>query len=44
MALLPDIELKAGSELAALQQTATPSQMKIITAMLSSALKALQEG
>ena len=42
---LPNIGLEASAsdELAALQQTATPSQMKIITAMLSSALKALQE-
>ena len=40
---LPDIGLEASDELAALQQTATPSQMKIITAMLISALKVLQE-
>lgn len=40
---LPGIGLELGSELADLQQTATPSQMKIITVMLSSALKALRE-
>ena len=40
---LSDIGLDLGRELAALQQTATPSQMKVIDTMLSSALKALQE-
>ena len=38
---LPGIGLEDISELAALLQTATPSQMKIITAMLCGALKAL---
>ena len=40
---LPDIGLDLGRELAALQQTATPSQMKVIDAMLCVALRALQE-
>ena len=40
---LPDIGLDLGRELAALQQTATPSQMKVIDAMLCGALRALQE-
>ena len=38
---LPGIGLEDISELATLLQTATPSQMKIITAMLCGALKAL---
>ena len=40
---LPDIGLDLGRELAALQQTATPSQMKVIDAMLCGALRTLQE-
>ena len=38
---LPGIGLEDISELATLLQTATPSQMKVITAMLCGALKAL---
>lgn len=40
---LPGIGLETNDELAALWQVATPSQMKVITAMLNSALKTLQE-
>ena len=39
----PDSGRESGNGVAALQQTATPPQRKFFTAMLSSALKALQE-
>ena len=38
---LPGIGIEEYSELSNLLQTATPSQMKVITAMLCGALKAL---
>lgn len=38
---LPGIGIEEYSELSSLLQTATPSQMKVITAMLCGALKAL---
>lgn len=38
---LPSIGIEEYSELSSLLQTATPSQMKVITAMLCGALKAL---
>lgn len=41
---LPGIGLETNNELAALWQVATPSQMKVVTAMLTSALKTIQEG
>ena len=41
---LPGIGLEDNNELAALLQTATPSQMKVITAMLCGALRTLQDG
>ena len=39
--ILPGIGIEEYSELSSLLQTATPSQMKVITAMLCGALKAL---
>ena len=41
---LPGIGLEDNNELAALLQTASPSQMKVITAMLCGALRTLQDG
>ena len=40
---LPDVGVEESGELSMLLQRATPSQMKVITAMLCGALRALQE-